>query len=68
MAAEFICWERAWSMVPVVAGMAQCPIAENQRKRLDSGAMRSCVVSYLDVSGIRHTVEVAADSLWQEGP
>ena len=27
--------------------------------------MRSCVVSYLDVSGIRHSVEVAADSLFE---
>jgi hypothetical protein len=27
--------------------------------------MRSCVVSYLDLSGIRHSVEVAADSLFE---
>jgi hypothetical protein len=27
--------------------------------------MGSCVVSYLDISGIRHTVEVTADSLFE---
>jgi hypothetical protein len=27
--------------------------------------MRSCIVSYLDSSGIRHTVEVQADSLYE---
>lgn len=29
--------------------------------------MASCVVSYLDVSGIRHTVEVEAESLYEAG-
>lgn len=32
---------------------------------LDSAAMASCVVSYLDVSGIRHTVELEAESLYE---
>jgi hypothetical protein len=27
--------------------------------------MASCVVSYLDTSGIRHTVEIEADSLYE---
>jgi hypothetical protein len=27
--------------------------------------MRSCVVSYLDIEGIRHTVEVEAESLYE---
>lgn len=27
--------------------------------------MRFCIVSYLDVSGIRHSVEVQADSLYE---
>jgi hypothetical protein len=27
--------------------------------------MRSCVVSYLDTEGIRHTVEVEADTLYE---
>jgi len=27
--------------------------------------MASCVVSYLDISGIRHTVEIEADSLYE---
>ena len=27
--------------------------------------MRRCVVSYLDTSGIRHTVEVEADTLYE---
>ena len=27
--------------------------------------MASCVVSYLDISGIRHTVEVEAESLYE---
>lgn len=28
-------------------------------------AMACCVVSYLDISGIRHTVEIEADSLYE---
>jgi hypothetical protein len=27
--------------------------------------MPTCIVSYLDISGIRHTVEVEADSLYE---
>lgn len=32
---------------------------------LDSGSMAFCVVSYLDTSGIRHTVELEADGLYE---
>lgn len=32
---------------------------------LDSGAMASCIVSYLDTEGLRHTVEVEAESLYE---
>jgi hypothetical protein len=27
--------------------------------------MAECIVSYLDISGIRHTVEIEADSLYE---
>lgn len=32
---------------------------------LDSGGMAICVVSYLETSGIRHTVEVDASGLYE---
>lgn len=32
---------------------------------LDSATMASCVVSYLDTEGLRHTVEVQAESLYE---
>ena len=32
---------------------------------LDSGNMASCVVSFLDTEGLRHTVEVEAESLYE---
>jgi hypothetical protein len=32
---------------------------------LDSGGMASCLVSYLDTEGLRHTVEVEAESLYE---
>ena len=32
---------------------------------LDSGAMASCVVSFLDTEGLRHTVEVEAETLYE---
>lgn len=32
---------------------------------LDSGRMAFCTVSYLDTSGIRHTVELEAESLFE---
>jgi hypothetical protein len=32
---------------------------------LDSRTMRSCIVSYLDIDGIRHSVEVQAESLYE---
>ena len=32
---------------------------------LDSGGMASCVVSYVDLDGIRHAVEVEADGLYE---
>jgi hypothetical protein len=32
---------------------------------LDFHAMRSCIVSFLDIDGIRHSVEVQADSLYE---
>ena len=50
---------------PVVLSVTLCPIAANQSKLLDSDAMRSCIVSYLDTEGIRHSVEVHADSLYE---
>ena len=32
---------------------------------LDSGGMASCVVSFLDTEGLRHTVEVEAATLYE---
>lgn len=32
---------------------------------LDCGAVATCIVSYLDIEGLRHTVEVEADSLYE---
>ena len=32
---------------------------------LDSGGMASCVVSFLDTEGLRHTVEVEAETLYE---
>ena len=32
---------------------------------LDSGGMAACIVSYLDTEGLRHTVEVQAESLYE---
>ena len=32
---------------------------------LNSAAMASCIVSYLDTEGLRHTVEVEAESLYE---
>lgn len=32
---------------------------------LDSGGMASCIVSYMDTEGLRHTVEVQAESLYE---
>lgn len=32
---------------------------------LDSGGMATCIVSYLDTDGLRHTVEVEAGSLYE---
>ena len=32
---------------------------------LDSGGMALCLVSYLDTEGLRHTVEVEAESLYE---
>ena len=32
---------------------------------LDSGRMAACVVSFVDCEGIRHTVEVEAESLFE---
>jgi hypothetical protein len=32
---------------------------------LDSSTMAFCIVSYLDTSGIRHTVELEADGLYE---
>jgi hypothetical protein len=32
---------------------------------LNFGGMSTCIVSYLDTDGIRHTVEVQADSLYE---
>jgi hypothetical protein len=32
---------------------------------LDSGGMATCIVSYLDTEGLRHTVEVEAESLFE---
>ena len=32
---------------------------------LDSGAMAACIVSFVDTEGLRHTVEVEANSLYE---
>src|SRR5215469_15363380 len=36
-------------------------------KVLDSRAMAACVVSFVDLDGIRHSVEVEAESLYEAG-
>ncbi len=45
--------------------MTLCLIAENQRTLVDSAVMRFCIVSYLDTEGLRHSVEIQADSLYE---
>jgi hypothetical protein len=37
----------------------------NQRKVLGSAAMARCIVSFLDIDGMRHTAEVEAESLYE---
>src|SRR6185436_11528760 len=37
----------------------------NRARMLDSGVMASCVVSFLDTEGLRHAVEVEAESLYE---
>jgi len=32
---------------------------------LNSGGMATCIVSYLDTEGLRHTVEIEAESLYE---
>src|ERR1700682_1280358 len=54
----------AWKKLTVLQ-VARSSIAENYRKRVDSRAMRLCVVSYLDASGIRHSVELQAESVFE---
>src|SRR3981189_2196042 len=44
--------------------MGQCPIGENYRKCY-SPAMATCIVSYVDVDGLRHSVEVEAATLYE---
>src|SRR5439155_23824960 len=43
------------------------PVANEKRNRYSGGSMavRTCRVSYCDVRGVEHTVEVTADSLYE---
>ncbi len=36
-----------------------------QQHKLDSGCMAVCIVSFLDTDGLRHAVEVEAESLYE---
>src|ERR1044071_2765441 len=45
--------------------MLYCFIDETVEPMLHCDAMASCVVSYLDTDGIRHTVEVEAETLYE---
>jgi len=38
-----------------------------QPKLLDSPPMATCIVSFVDLDGIRHSVEVEAESLYEAG-
>ena len=42
-----------------------CFIDATMTRVLDSDAMASCIVSFVDTEGIRHTVEVEAESLFE---
>ena len=44
--------------------MAHCPIGENFRKCY-SPLMAACIVSFVDLDGIRHSVEVEAEGLYE---
>lgn len=51
------------AIVPRDTAQAACIIYETLL--LDSGGMATCIVSYLDTEGLRHTVEVQAESLYE---
>lgn len=38
---------------------------ENQRKLLSSSPMPLCIVSFVDLDGLKHSVEVQADGLYE---
>ena len=44
------------------------PLHDELSKIIENGKLRAvatCIVSYLDIEGLRHTVEVEADSLYE---
>ncbi|SRR6266545_8346214 len=45
--------------------MAQCPIGEKFPKIAKLRRMAACIVSFVDLDGIRHSVEVQADGLYE---
>jgi hypothetical protein len=45
--------------------MALCPIGENCRKCYSGRPVAVCIVSFVDLDGVRHSVEVQADCLYE---
>ena len=48
-----------------VAAVRYCPIGENFRRSVNSLEMANCVVSFVDLDGVRHSVEVEAGGLYE---
>jgi len=45
--------------------MAQHPVGENFRRCYAPPKMALCVVSFVDLDGVRHSVEIQADGLYE---